>query len=604
MSSPRHRFRFPYGAMFAASLVFVLAPGCTAPKVDCFRNEGCTAPDPAGVIEGTVSYIGPRPLCKRDGDGDLVTPIVPLGRAILTLFRYDNPPPPEGSATSAENLMAIPATRFFDGIGAEDCMPNDPTPEEISEVIARSAAFTWPDIALGSDMTYQMRALYDRDEDFNPFFSVRNQPTAGDVIGGALENPLSTTLARIHFGSREQHPNGQRIIGVGVTLAAYVDTERPVFEASYDPLAASATMPLTSDPLELEDALFALTNLTLQHPSSDDARYVGDGSGQKGAFAAAGVSLEASPLARSWFVNEVDADRDGEPDLHPVLGAFNIPWLTPVVILQRARSSVEVASGIPDVLFVASVRPSAVATVRAFASSVEIIVPPVAVMRPGTAGDQCRTDLDALGLSGIPILAPGNVTTLLEHGPTDCQNLPSGEYNISAFGGVAAGELTPASSDVSEACLSNTSCFTWEGGAFSGQSWTIPNELGDAAQLCSSEVSECEFTSTEASLAKVQGTAARFVVTTDDPSSGQDADACATALDPLEMGPRAVTYTPPPPSCCEAIRHLCDVPLCGLTTVERDGESISVRSTPTSVVDGQPDCVPFAMPRTCCESDS
>src|SRR5512134_3849747 len=76
---------------------------CTQPSQDDFRSEGGIAPDPVGVIEGSVVYVGPPPTCDMDGDD----PTRVRGRVILTLFEYDNPPPPEGRARSAENLLVI-----------------------------------------------------------------------------------------------------------------------------------------------------------------------------------------------------------------------------------------------------------------------------------------------------------------------------------------------------------------------------------------------------------------------------------------------------------------------------------------------------------------
>ena len=40
--------------------------------------------------------------------------MVPVGNVILTLFEFDNPPPPAGSASSAANLLTIPGISFFE----------------------------------------------------------------------------------------------------------------------------------------------------------------------------------------------------------------------------------------------------------------------------------------------------------------------------------------------------------------------------------------------------------------------------------------------------------------------------------------------------------
>jgi hypothetical protein len=87
------------------------------------------------------------------------------------MFRFDNPPPPSGSATSAENFLVIPGDQLF---SLEDCMPVSPTPADLMP-ISRSVGFAWPTVRLGR--SYQIRGFCDNDGDFNPFFSVRNLAT-------------------------------------------------------------------------------------------------------------------------------------------------------------------------------------------------------------------------------------------------------------------------------------------------------------------------------------------------------------------------------------------------------------------------------------------
>ena len=63
----------------------------------------------------------------------------------------------------------------------------DPTPEDFA-FITRTAEFTWPELPLGG--AYQIRGFFDYDGNFNPFFSVTNIPTAGDIGGGAFVDPV------------------------------------------------------------------------------------------------------------------------------------------------------------------------------------------------------------------------------------------------------------------------------------------------------------------------------------------------------------------------------------------------------------------------------
>jgi len=97
-------------AVFATLLV-----ACPQPKQDKFVEEGGISPDPTARIDGTVLYLGPKPSCRYDGNK--VTHI--NGRVVMLLFQYDNPPPPEGGATTALNLLFVRGDELF---SAEDCL--------------------------------------------------------------------------------------------------------------------------------------------------------------------------------------------------------------------------------------------------------------------------------------------------------------------------------------------------------------------------------------------------------------------------------------------------------------------------------------------------
>src|SRR5687767_2144767 len=88
-------------------LLFSIATAsCATPKTD----PGGSAPEPSGVIEGTVLYVGQRPLCDFGEDG---WPTNVRGNVILLAFLSSNPPPPAGTAASASNLLLVPGADLF-----------------------------------------------------------------------------------------------------------------------------------------------------------------------------------------------------------------------------------------------------------------------------------------------------------------------------------------------------------------------------------------------------------------------------------------------------------------------------------------------------------
>lgn len=589
----------PLSLLLAASLL-----ACGDPPVD--DGDGGTAPEPTGVLEGTVLYVGPRPRCADNEAGVRL----PVGRVVLTLFAFDDPPAPEGSASSALNLLTIPGPLLFTSL--DDCLPDEPTLDDRRVFITRSVGFTWPEIPLGEDgpVEYQVRGFYDYDADFNPFFSVTNQPTAGDVIGGAIADPSASviTFVPIRFGTRDANPLGELRGGVTVTLAAPVNTERPVFRLASGPLSSESTFPLVPDPLEQERLLWEATEtrLTLYGRDPDDPATAA----LRGALEAGGLELDtANPFAYAWFVRDLDVDRDGAGDPHPLLGSQGFAWKTPAPLMRRVRErpEIEAAARIPEVLLFPSVRPSQTAAQEVFFPDIEVLVPPIALLR--TAPDPRCT---------IPVVPPGNIAPLYERGTTDCQELPAARYDTTVFHGVAAavpvgGGLERCDADPTS-CAAGTTCVdgaclvlpptsatgtNLSSGAYSGQAWTIPNELGDATQVGADRA------------LPDQGLAGLFVVQDPDPStpSGTPPPSCAMALDPIAMAPRAVAYTnfaehgedaeAVRALCCGPIAHLCDVPLC--PAVDAGGGSM-VRPGPSSLAaDGlTPDCVPFPMPAACC----
>lgn len=586
-------------------LFLILFVACGDPPVD--DGDGGTAPTATGVLEGTILYAGPRPVCVDEGEGRRV-----VGRVVLTLFEYDNPPPPVGRATSAANLFTLPGPLLFTSL--DDCLPDDPTLEDRRLFITRSVDFTWPELELHEDepIEYQVRGFYDYDEDFNPFFSVSNLPTAGDVGGGAFEDTSAAVLvpARLQFGSRIDRPNGDLLGGVTVTLGAPVNTERPVFRMETLPLNGESTLPLTFDPVELETMVWEATmtrfHLYDRNPADPMTAQLLQG------LEAGGLNLDVSnPFSYAWYIRPVDGDGDGAGDLHPLLGSLGIPWETPAPVMLRIpdRPDIEAAARIPAVSLVPSVRPSQTATTRVFYPSIDIMIPPIATM---------TTNLDPR--CTIPMVPPGNTTTTYEIVTSDCQEVPAGRYATNVLHGVAAGLPVGAGlvscggdedcTDGLTSCESNVCVVTPPasqttasllGGQFSSQAWTLPNDLGDTAQIG------------EENVVAEQGLASLFVVFDPDSSTPNTERAgCDTAIDPMMMAPRPIMYRnfsehadadAVRTLCCAPIQHLCDVPLCGTAPANpADPTGPEVRLGPTELAeDGiTPNCVPFLMPAACC----
>lgn len=213
-----------------------------------------------GVIRGTVTYVGPRPCSK---DGHIV------GNAIVLAFDRRNPPPPQGVATAPVNFVAVPGDVLF---------ANEPRTKDrelfcspdTSQVIA-SMPFT---IAPVDPASYMIVAFYDRRGRFWPTFKFRSEPEAGDLGGGAID----LEDARKHAGDPTYQPvylpvdvgiprgdstpdsipdfaipkNGYVADNVSVTIGSVVPFTRPYFHpegAEQIPQAAKSPANATGDPL-------------------------------------------------------------------------------------------------------------------------------------------------------------------------------------------------------------------------------------------------------------------------------------------------------------------------------------------------------------------
>ncbi len=648
--------RFSTHSFFAVSLVLAVSVlGCDPPE-DEVPGEGSAVPA-SGLIHGAVLYSGPRPNCRYDGE----LPTELIGNAVLLMFHTNNPPPPAGSATSASNVLVVPAREFF---SLDDCLPPEPTAEQLAEVVTRTAQIDWPEITLATltpDPTtgeptcrlpffldadgrctadYQVRGFMDRDGDWNPFFSMRRLATRGDVAGGAF---VSTAVpvpqfAHLVFGSQQDFQNGQVLDGVAITLGALVNTELPAFTLAGETRAGRSQdlVPAVSDAVMREQMIWEQTRMSIALIDPEEESWAAT-------LAAGGLEINPDPAGFAWYTPAVDANRDGLQDLHPILGSAGVLWEHPIVILRRVRSPIELAAGIPDAVVIATVRPTQTGMKETFDPRMEIGVAPVAAVNTNPAVAGCL----------VPFLAPGSLAENLERIPVDCQELPTGNFDVNVLTGLAGGtsvnyrqqlidEMTPPAllDTLVRARTDNDWLIT--GGSFSSQAWSIPNELGcpdpyrpngfdengnpttfnqleeDRLLGCGDPTAACDSTGTRMQCS--QGPAGRWSLVDTDGSNAPDANdtsdghgiaACQTAVRAATMMPDTVTYMPVNPDCCGPVSHLCGLPLCPLrprAVLAGDGDARDIREMVEPGVDytvgddGRitPLCTPFLPPVSCC----
>lgn len=603
-------------------LSLATAAGCQDPEQDKFVSQGGISPDPTARLEGSVLYIGPRPRC-------VFTPGEPpqiVGRVVLTMFAYNNPPPPEGTATSALNLLYVDGEDLF---YPSDCLAEG-EPTNYDERITRSAPFQWPrlPLAMGKTTDLQIRGFYDYDEDMVPFFSVSRLPTAGDIVGASLNDiqDASKGFFRITLPRFEDAEQGAVIGSITVALGNVVRTERPAFQLDANRRVSAETpfpMPVIdgtglNGPATLEQirATSCATGpgadgtqcgLTLERiPES-----------QKPKLDVLDVGINFDPAQYAFYAQPVDVKTvvqagpdvpvpDGKVDPHPFLGGLGIPWYTPIVLLTRVQTPIEVATRVPGVIMSGSVLmtstttpegASAIVPTKASYLSAPIGLPPVAAVELIPGRNDCR----------VPYFPRGSSSLVVNNRVAHCSELPSGRYATNVFAGIAGGQ--PVAAPVSEA----ESGQVIVGGRYSGQSWSIPNELGDKTQV------EPEMpVPGEQYVVPGQGIDDTVVVYDPDPANAADRS-CGGTLPIALLGQCEAGYVTTdaatgfvgadsaaclPSDCCEHIAHLCAVPRCAPVP---DGAGGFMSGTPAQEPVGTgingaplPSCIPFDMPWQCC----
>lgn len=631
------------------------AAACNTVEQDDFRSEKGISPDPSGVIKGSVVYAGPHPRCEyKDGKAVDI-----LGRVILTLFDFDNPPAPEGRASSSKNLLVLKGSELF---SLDDCLPEGEEPN-YADRITRAGEFLWPSIQLfkNKPSVFQIRGFFDADGDMLPFFSVRRIPTAGDIAGGALVDPSVPAKGNmpLHMAAQKDATKGVLLENVTVTLGSPVMTERPMFQLSENRyLNAESAVKAVVDGFRanVPATVERVWNLTCadQAENPDDVDpscglkvKLVDQEEVQATIDYAGVGIDFSPERYGFFFENVDVKTvvkggpdinlpDGVQDPHPIFGSsLGLDWMTPMVLAQRSalirttdeqgrtEAFFEAQAGIPSVTLVGTVLPSDVPGVlpagtepagsiepRSRVEDLRVALPPIGVVDLDPIDTACR----------VLYVPPGNVYSSYDLRVAECKELPTGTYGVNVLQGIAGGTVREeADPDVSASGL------VIDGGRYSGQSWSIPNELGDPGQVGSHALAS-------------QGRSELLVVYDGDT---EPREACTQGIDPVATalagspvlvdlklrtkcqedespfgedelpGSSVITRGSDgnycmPAYCCNNVAHLCDVPLCPYT--QQDGRA--VRESPTRLVgtgeNGKPipNCLPFPMPDLCCAPET
>jgi hypothetical protein len=282
----------------AAIACFALA--MALPLAGCEKNIPVDNPDenpavfgPKGIIRGVVNYFGPPP-CFRNG--------VVEGQVVLLLFDAANPPPPDGLASTALNFATVPGEKLFANAtrpakGAPGGAGNNQSLCPSINTPPISASIEWSMQQVGAGR-FQVRGFYSRQSRWNPLFNFANLALAGDVAGGALQDPraaivryqtvevgvpvtVSAECARKPAGGdvpcdvqkADAAANKLRIPdtgfirdGVPVTLGIPLRSNRPFFHVDYAASNSFAAMPpqkdYATDYVGQRKALTAMENAT------------------------------------------------------------------------------------------------------------------------------------------------------------------------------------------------------------------------------------------------------------------------------------------------------------------------------------------------------
>ena len=297
-------------------LIAALA-ACDSPQITEYEPR-------TGIITGTILYQrpeGPGP-CGSDLQGDVV----------VTLFRSDALPPPQGTS-SPVNFIVVAEEVLFNG-------------EPDNGVY--TAPFTMPTVPEGR---YQIRAFVDADEDFHPTIDLLGQTTGGDVGGGHVDAETGQFL-------EVEVKNDEITAQVTVSIGRVIPVERPVFVHSS---TTTFTVPYATP-----------QTLVLNSHSLSRGR------------------ISTDPACSTFLVSYADLDADGVPD---DANGDHLPDMFPQVILRLEKTEAQTRDIIiPAIIDPLPYRDTLAVVPAVPTSTVALLLPPVAVDL-SDGGRQILTDI-------------------------------------------------------------------------------------------------------------------------------------------------------------------------------------------------------------------
>jgi len=464
------------------STALALSCCCAACEPDTFvPQQGFGGP--AGVIRGSVSYVGPPP-CTRNGNI--------VGAAVLLAFEESALPPPEGLGTTPAGLSVVSAEKLFRGIQSELSFAADGSvlcPPADADHVAVSAEWSISPLPGG---VWQVRGFYDLDGDFNPAFSIFNLPSQGDIGGGALLNATDVLQgAPVQYrgiplgtvgddGVRRIPEAGELVEGVSVTLGQPLPLERPIFHLA-DVLDATGNNDDPSNIVVPSD--YQLAVFDAGDPLATESSFI------RLVLGAGVATAERSDANKTpyffpsndpyFFFTRADVNGDGVRDAEDhVPESTVVPALLPLGLLTRLHDDAKLESQarpsviLQGVTLLDGLVPTVTSPPELAEAKPEVIV----ALRPAVLCiDTADPSKDAVLLNTHPTDGAGN-TLISDEGALETELakrfgrtvnieygcLPTGRYNLN---------------------------LVYE----TGQAWTVPNEAGvcAAAETASAGGSLC-----------------------------------------------------------------------------------------------------------------
>jgi hypothetical protein len=378
-----------------------------------------------GALSGTVVY---------GGTGE-------PGNTYVTLFSANNPGPPVGTGRPL-TFAAVPADTF--------------TQVDAGLV---SAEFALTRLPAGS---YLLNALMDQDGDFSPLTPALGGATCGDWGGAHLDDLVNQNQAPVEVSE------GRLSDDVTILLGAQFSTERPAFHLVGDPLSLGAILQGQQNPLfrvQVSPIVTAFSEtLTLELAAGCDPEEAVPDCTQQPACPCAQATLE--PCAAAVWAWLVDDDADGEVDPYPAeaQAAKGLLDIWPRVYLEYAGtlSTFEYEGQQLPERWVAEAFP--------LAGEISVVAAGYG-LPPGVAAGQLGLPVGApvplhdLSITFAPVFRHYHV------GGSDGVD-PNGPFD---FLDLTTGTVSPA--DIPEGAWAVTLV------SFTGQTWTVPNEIAGLPSL-------------------------------------------------------------------------------------------------------------------------